>query len=100
MCVEKIGIRGRRSFEMLVCMMLRSRVRLRLLCGLYVFAANARMCVAEARSPWSHLGRYMSVVSGAIPRDCTHTCVLYKQGARCYDLLRGCVGKYSSVAKC
>ena len=100
MCAEKIGIRGRRSFEMLVCIMLRSRVRLRLLCGLYVFAANARMCVAEARSPWSHLGRYMSVVSGAIPRDCTHTCVLYKQGARCYDLLRGCVGKYSSVAKC
>ena len=80
MCAEKIGIRGRRSFEMLVCMMLRSRVRLRLLCGLYVFAANARMCVAEARSPWSHLGRYMSVVSGAIPRDCTtHVCCINKE---------------------
>ena len=61
---------------------------------------RTHMCVAEARTPWSPLGRYMSVVSGAIPRDCAHTCVLYKQGTRCYDLLRGCVGKYSSVAKC
>ena len=67
MCVEKSGIRNRRSFEMLVCMIahargrlcvaepekLRSMVRLRLSCDLYVFAVNAHMCVAEAWGPWS-----------------------------------------------
>ena len=120
MCVEKIGVRGRCSFEMLVCMIahmhgrpcvaepekLRSRVRLRLFCDSCVFAANAHMCVAEARSPWSQfcvcvgVSADTRVVAGVNPRDCTHTCVLSKQGTPCQCLLCGCVAKYISVAEC
>ena len=120
MCVEKIGVRGRCSFEMLVCMIahmhgrpcvaepekLRSRVRLRLFCDSCVFAANAHMCVAEARSPWSQfcvcvgVSADTRVVAGVNPRDCTHTCVLSKQGTPCQCLLCACVAKYISVAEC
>ena len=122
MCAEKIGIRGRRSFEMLVCIMLRSRVRLRLLCGLYVFAVNAHTCVWQKQGPRGHpladtcllcLGPFRvivhthvccinkepvvtifcvdvsantvvlqnaSLLSGIIPFDCAHACVLQKPG--------------------
>ena len=81
MCAEKIGIRGRRSFEMLVCIMLRSRVRLRLLCGLYVFAVNAHTCVWQKQGPRGHpladtcllcLGPFRVIVH-------THVCCINKE---------------------